>query len=357
MRRKRLIGLVLFLPLLLLGGDFIYWRVAVNQLRSGFNAWTARARSNGWDITHGAIVASGWPNSAMLRIQNFAIDAPGAFGRGGVNVGAVHFDRLTWSSDAVVLRSGLAQPEVLEITPVGPRPIRLNSGRPIPFSADHMHLRLAVRLNGQPRTLEFDAVAPRVMAPGFGEVSAEHLNVRAEFQPSSGRDQPAVTFSFEAEPVTLPDNPVWALGREVETLAFEGVLNGPLPPPGPGLTARATSWRDEGGSLEFHRVAVVWGKVRLDATATMALDDELQPMGAGTGKITGYGAGLDALAANGVVTRSAATAAKAVLSLLADTPAEGEPEEVEVPITLQFRTLSVRQVPLLRLPELDWPEP
>jgi hypothetical protein len=29
---------------------------------------------------------------------------------------------------------------------------------------------------------------------------------------------------------------------------------------------------------------------------------------------------------------------------------------VEVPMTLEFRTLSVRQVPLLRLPELDWPE-
>jgi hypothetical protein len=28
---------------------------------------------------------------------------------------------------------------------------------------------------------------------------------------------------------------------------------------------------------------------------------------------------------------------------------------VEVPLTLQYRTLSMRQVPLVRLPELDWP--
>ena len=79
-------------------------------------------------------------------------------------------------------------------------------------------------------------------------------------------------------------------------------------------------------------------------------------MGAGTGKITGYVAGLDALAANGILTRSAATAARAVLSLLANPPADGQPEEVEVPMALQFRTLSVRQVPLARLPELDWPD-
>jgi hypothetical protein len=79
-------------------------------------------------------------------------------------------------------------------------------------------------------------------------------------------------------------------------------------------------------------------------------------MGAGTSKIVGYNAALDMLAAKSVLTRSATKAAKAVLSLMANTPAEGELEEVEVPLTLQFRTLSVRQVPLIRLPEFDWPE-
>jgi hypothetical protein len=108
--------------------------------------------------------------------------------------------------------------------------------------------------------------------------------------------------------------------------------------------------------LELHRLVIDWGEARLDATATMALDEELQPMGAGTGKIVGYDAALDALAANAALTRSAAKAAKAVLSLLANTPSDGEPAQVDVPLTLQFRTLSVRQVPLVRLPELDWPE-
>lgn len=108
--------------------------------------------------------------------------------------------------------------------------------------------------------------------------------------------------------------------------------------------------------MELHRVVVGWGQTRIEGTATLALDEDLQPMGTGTGKISGYGAALDALAANAVLTRSAAKAAKAVLTLLANTPADGKPEEVEVPLTLQFRTLSVQQVPLVRLPELDWPD-
>jgi len=64
---------------------------------------------------------------------------------------------------------------------------------------------------------------------------------------------------------------------------------------------------------------------------------------------------LDALAAHSAISRSAATAAKAVLSLLAHSPDDGGPPDVEVPLTLQYRTLSMRQVPLVRLPELDWP--
>ena len=77
-------------------------------------------------------------------------------------------------------------------------------------------------------------------------------------------------------------------------------------------------------------------------------------MGAGNGALTGYDAALDALAVNGVLTRSAAKAARAVLSLLAGTPAPGDEPKVDVPLTLQHRTLSVRQVPLLRLPEWEW---
>jgi hypothetical protein len=78
-------------------------------------------------------------------------------------------------------------------------------------------------------------------------------------------------------------------------------------------------------------------------------------MGSGTAHLVGYAEALDKLAAGAVLTKSAATAAKAVLSLLAGSGADDEPANVDVPLTLQYRTLSMRQVPLLRLPELDWP--
>ena len=59
------------------------------------------------------------------------------------------------------------------------------------------------------------------------------------------------------------------------------------------------------------------------------------------------------LATTGALTRSAATAAKAVLGLLARLPEDGGAAEVEVPLTLQDRTLAMRQFPLMRLPRPD----
>ena len=111
------------------------------------------------------------------------------------------------------------------------------------------------------------------------------------------------------------------------------------------ITGWAEAWRDGGGSLAISHLAMGWGPLGLTSSATLALDDQLQPMGSGSARIVGYAATLDRLAAAGMLTRSAATAAKAVLSLMAGTGDGDGPQAVDVPLTLQYRTLSMRQVP------------
>jgi hypothetical protein len=99
-----------------------------------------------------------------------------------------------------------------------------------------------------------------------------------------------------------------------------------------------------------------WGPLNLDGSATVALDEHMQPMGAGTARIAGYAATLDALVATHVINARAALAAKAVLGLMARTPADGGAPVVEVPLTLQDGALSVGRIPLGRMPELSWPD-
>ena len=347
MRRARWIALAVLLAMLF-AGDYFYWRFAISQLRAEFDNWASRTQAAGGEVRFGKVSAGGWPDAATLRIENLSVAATGLPSRQGAGLGTVR-----WGAGAVVLRARLTRPDVLEVTPVDPDPIRIGNGPPIPVSTDRLHLRIAMGLNGPPRAIDVEAVTLTVSLPGLGLLGIGDLSVHADLKLDAGRDQAAVAFALSAHPVSLPDGIHWGLGPEIAEIVLRGVVNGPLTT-GANVANRATAWRDEGGSLEIHRLAVGWGQTRIEATATLALDEDLQPMGTGTGKIAGFGAALDALAANAVLTRSAAKAAKAVLSLLANTPADGQPEEVEVPLTLQFRTLSVRQVPLTRLPEIDW---
>jgi hypothetical protein len=161
-------------------------------------------------------------------------------------------------------------------------------------------------------------------------------------------------FRISAETVGLAPAARLPLGGSIASFALEGSLTGKLPDSG-NVTRWAKVWRDGGGSVDVSHMSLAWGPLGVTASATLALDDQLQPMGSGSAKLVGYAETLDRLASTGVLTRSAAIAATAVLSLMAGTSDSDEPSSVEVPLTLQYRTLSIRQVPLVRLPELDWP--
>ena len=46
-----------------------------------------------------------------------------------------------------------------------------------------------------------------------------------------------------------------------------------------------------------------------------------------------------------------------IAALLARPPADGGPPEIEVPLTIEERGLSVARIPATRLPAIEWPEP
>jgi hypothetical protein len=260
---------------------------------------------------------------------------------------------LSWSAERVVLRVALAQPGRLDIAAAGQQRLRLAGEAEVPYNADRLHLALPLGPGAWPDFADVTADNLRADVPG-GEASVGLLRLHLEVRPQAPSGEPAIGLRLRAEGIGPPAGVVRPLGPRIASVAVEGALDGPVAT-GHTLAERAAAWRDGGGSLEVQHLALVWGPLDLTGSATLALDDQLQPMGAGSARMVGYAETLDALAAHAVISRSAATAAKAVLSLLAHTPDDGGPPDVEVPLTLQFRTLSMRQVPLVRLPEVDWP--
>jgi hypothetical protein len=345
--RRRLWVLLLALPVLLLIGDVVYWRFAVRQLQAGYQAWIHQRQAAGWKTTVGQTAEGGWPLSATLTITGLALQG------GAPDI----IEGVRWSADRITLRSDLWHPTALVISVAGEQRLGVGPGPDLPVTADRLDATLGLHLGEVPHAV--DLVARNLRAgPGdpANTLTVGLLQTHVTLDPSPAQDHPSAAFSVSAEAIGLPQAVKWPLGPILSSFTIDGSLIGAMPL-GHGLTQAATAWRDAGGSLEIQHLALGWGPLGLTASATLALDDQLQPMGAGTSRIIGYAATLDALAKNGVLSRSAVVAAKAVLSLLAGSPDDNAPSEVDVPLTLQYRTLSMRQVPLVRLPELDWPTP
>lgn len=157
--------------------------------------------------------------------------------------------------------------------------------------------------------------------------------------------------------MVLPPRPSgrpWSLGPRVASAAVEAVFTGPVPPRGP-VTPRAAAWRDGGGTLRLPRLALGWGPLGLSGSATLSLDDRLQPVGAATLRMVGQDATLEAMVAAGSVSSRTALAARGVLAILAHAPEGGGEPQVDLPVTLQDGTLDAAHFPLARLPEWVWP--
>jgi hypothetical protein len=144
---------------------------------------------------------------------------------------------------------------------------------------------------------------------------------------------------------------VGPLGDTVAAAEAQLAVKGAIPK-GPRRAALA-AWRDAGGTLEVERLHVSWGALSGNADGTLALDEAMQPMGAGTATIEGYGAIVDALVAEGTMKPGDALLARLALGVLAKPGPNGD-SQLQAAITLQQSVLTIAQFKVARLPHFTW---
>lgn len=342
-RMRRLLPLAV---VVLVGGHFLVWLWAERSLEAGFADWQAGRRALGWTVTAGATSRRGWPLRAQLLVADLAL--------GGAPPASPL--RIGWSAERVLLDVALLHPRLLGVQASGQQQFRIGTWAPIPFRADRSAIDIPLDPGTAPR-VDLDIDHLRAGIPGADVPSAltlARLQLHGETHPGAGQGEPALSLSLTAGDIDLPAAN-WAFGPRIASVLVEAVLNGPLPR-APSLAQRAAGWRDGGGTLEVQRLVIGWGPLGLSGSATVALDEHMQPMGAATGRFVGPAQTLDALTVARVIGAGAALSAKAVLGLMTRVPDGGGTPEVEVPLTLQDRALAVGRIPLARLPELVWPD-
>jgi hypothetical protein len=331
-RRRLRAFLILLLALLavVVAGDTGLWWASTQRLRRTVADWQQAAPAQGWTLRSGDAEVAGWPIAARLILPDVAVTGGEAELPGG----------LAWTAGRVVLSIELAHPRQIALSAEGAQSLRLSVLPTVQYTAGRM---VAV----QQLT---DATAPTALSVA-GLRTAGGLTVATLAAEATLGDNPAVDLTLQAQGIGVPQ--AGGAATPIEQAALQVALSR-LPPPGPDPAARAAAWRSAGGTLLVQRLAASWADFSLAATARLTLDAALQPQGTADVTLVNYAAALDALADSHVVNPRAAGVAKAVLGLMAR-PAAGGAGAVELPLSVQDRTVSVGQFPLARLPLLVWP--
>ncbi len=349
---RRLLMIVLAVVVVLAVSGSAFWWWAARRAEAMLLVWAAQQREAGWTVSMSPPRPGGWPLSALARVSDFHVTAGAAAFPEPVGLSAAN------ASFGVEL----SRPRLLLVHFDGDQTIQLGAGPVVPFTAARTVLTLPIDAEMPPQQGDLAIDALRVSLPGAGSpVAVDSLRGHLDFHPEAGPGRPGLGFSLTVGPVLLPTPSsstqpgpplLKAMGPRIDSVVLEGAVNGPIPRTR-YLVPWLTAWRDGGGTVTLSRGALNWGRLMVTGSATAALDKTMQPAGTATARLTGFGETLDALAEVRVLPPQAATAAKAVLSLMAR-PQETGPPVVEVPLALQGGTLQLGRIPLARMPALQW---
>ncbi|ONG50249.1 hypothetical protein BKE38_18770 [Pseudoroseomonas deserti] len=331
-RRRRggrlLLGLVLLLAVLG-GGHYALWSFLLGRMEQGLDQWTALRRAQGWEIAHAPPRRGGWPFAARLTLADWRIAGP---------------QGLAWQADALDAELRPTALDRLVLRPQGRQALRLGATT-LPFTAEDLQATLALSADAPPDRASLDGRGLR-LGPADAAVVIDRLSGELA---TPGPAETGLTLALEG--VVLPlQTP---LGPRIESATLDAALNGA--PPVSGTPAeRAARWRDAGGALELRGLTLRWSEIAASAAATFALDANLQPVGAGTLRLANAPRLLDALVQAGMVPQRSAGMARAILPLMQRPDPNGGAPQLEVPVSLENRAISVARLNLGRIPAIEW---
>ena len=321
-----------------------YWFFAARNFRDGVMRWTADKRAEGWTAAYDDLSVAGFPLWLRAELSGANIAPPGeptmwrwqgptlAAAARPWNWRLVVFDFP--GAHRVTVRDGKRSRE-FQLSVARARAIaRLDPGGRF----DH--------LSGDMETIETGAAGWRIKAVHWS--LALPIRDRAN-DAASDKEPPGPRLRFMVSGIEHQEQIL--LGRPIERLEAEIKLVGAIDK---GAVRDAlAAWRDAGGLLKLNHLSLKWPPLSLEADGAVALDGDLQPIGAMTARIRGYDDAIDILVQTGVLRAGAALAAKLALTLQARRTPDGG-SSVTVPLTLQDRRLSIGPVRLRPLPRIDW---
>ncbi len=320
-----------------------WWLSVAHSVPALIAQQAERARAAGYEVETGTPTVEGYPYRMVARLPRLVLAAPKAAGSPRYEGEQVTMVAQPWNLNHLIIRADGT--ERLSWQPAG------DAGRTsLKIDASRAFASLVLR-DGALERLALDLTEPRLRTDAMTtDLGLKRIQVHARrLLKEEGAEGAGLELALEAEAAALP--PEWSgpLGPEMALARLALKLSGPLPV---ALdAAAAAAWRDAGGTLEVEQLAVKWGRMDATGDGTLALDEQMRPLGAFGLHVSGWEQGIAAAVASGRIKQKAGDAARLALGLLglANHDAEGR---VGVPFTLQNGRVLVGPVPVATLDPL-----
>ena len=339
-----LVGVLVVLSALA-GGYYAYWRHVAQQLEVGVEVWAAEQRGLGHDVAFRWSGIGGFPFRFAATFHGPTIRWRGPRADVAWTGAPLYAEMAPWNLRRIEVRSDGQHDASLGL-----------AGDASEWRVAATGLAGTIDLHGSGALRGFTLALqqPDVTTPE-GTVLASAAATAMLDQPETPPtdfNMPLARVTLDLRGLALPPGTRLLTEDAVETHSFDATIKGPMPLA--PLRDALTAWRDAGGVVELNSFAFAQGPLGVTGNATVALDAELQPEGAGSITTTGLSEALEILIKDGLVPADRALIARTTAKALEKPGPDGK-LQATVGLSLQNRTVSFGPVPLFALQPIEWP--
>ena len=328
----------------LIGGYYAYWRIVARQLEAGVTAWAEKQRAFGNEVAFEWDGVGGFPFRFAATFREPVIRWHGSRADAAWQGATLEAAMAPWNLRRIEVSSSGQNDAVLRL-----------AGDPAEWRAAATGLAGDVTLydDGALRGFALALKQPDLTLAG-AVLSSAAATVTLDQPQTAPTDfnMPLGRVTLDARGVALPPGTRLLTEDAIETLSLDATIKGPMPlaPPKQALA----DWRDAGGVVELSSFTLAQGPLGLTGNATLALDADLQPEGAGTITSTGLGEAVEILISDGRIPDERALIARTTVKALEKPGPDGK-LHATLGLALQNRVVSFGPVPLVALQRIEWP--
>lgn len=311
-----------------------WWATVANEVEISVENWIKQRRTEGIKVGYDGIKTEGFPFSVQVTVTNPSAQS----------------ELWNWQSEklGLFIKPWMLNEAGIDLSGGHIGQITMNgASKKFSLTAEKLDLKTTLS-SGQVTAIDFKG---KGLKGRFGRLqqSFSLAEYTAQFYQAS---ESLIDWNMRLRDIRVPETLRAPMGPRIQRLEGKGQLEGLIA--GDNIKEAFTRWRDQGGKLDITALDIGYLPLTLSGSGTLALDLYMQPIGAFAIRAKGAMDSVDTLVEAGLIKGSSSFAAKLVLAALSKTPKGGGDRYIDLPLTLQERTLTAGPFEVIKFDAINW---